>query len=34
MFRLLGFMFVLYFVAQPTFADDRNKVVGLWKQRP
>ncbi len=31
MFRLLGFMFILYFVAQPSFADDRSKVVGLWK---
>jgi hypothetical protein len=28
MFRLLGFMFILYFVAQPSFADDRSKVVG------
>jgi Lipocalin-like domain len=31
MFRLLGFMFILYFVAQPSFADDRSTVVGLWK---
>lgn len=29
--RLLGFMFVLCLVAQPSFADDRSKVVGLWK---
>jgi hypothetical protein len=31
MFRLLGVMFVLYFVAQPSFAEDRNQLVGLWK---
>lgn len=29
--RLLGFMFVLCLVAQPSFADDRSKVAGLWK---
>jgi hypothetical protein len=31
MFRLLGFVSVLCLVAQPSFADDHTKVVGLWK---
>ena len=31
MFRLLGFVSVLCLVAQPSFADDRAKVVGLWR---
>ena len=31
MFRLLLCTFVLYSVAQPSFAEDRSKVVGLWK---
>jgi Lipocalin-like domain len=31
MFRLLGFMFVLCLVSQPSFGDDSNKVHGTWK---
>ncbi len=31
MCRLLGFVLALCLVAQPGFADDRTKVVGLWK---
>ena len=31
MSRLLGFIFVLCLVGQPGLADDRGKVVGLWK---
>jgi len=31
MYRLLGFVLMLCFVAQPSLADDRAKVVGLWK---
>src|SRR5262245_65328889 len=31
MFRLLGFMFVLCLVGQPSFGDDGNKVLGTWK---
>ena len=29
--KLLGFIFGLCFVAQPSFAYDRGKVVGLWQ---
>ena len=31
MFALPGFLLVLCLVAQPSFADDRTTVVGLWK---
>ena len=31
MFRLLGFMFVLCLVGQPSFGDDSNRVFGTWK---
>lgn len=31
MCRLLGFVSALCLIAQPGFADDRAKVVGLWK---
>ena len=31
MCRLPGFVLVLCLIAQPSFADDRTKVVGLWK---
>jgi hypothetical protein len=29
--RLLGLMFVLCLVGQPSFGDDSNKVLGTWK---
>ena len=31
MFRLLGFMFVLCLLGQPSFGNDSNKVLGTWK---
>ena len=31
MFRLLGFLFVLCVVGQPSFGDDNHKVLGTWK---
>lgn len=31
MLRLLGFIFAICVVAQPSFADDRSKVLGIWK---
>jgi hypothetical protein len=31
MFRLLGFMFVLCLVGQPSFGNDSDKVLGTWK---
>ena len=31
MSRLLGFMFVLCLVGQPSFGDNSNKVLGTWK---
>ncbi len=31
MYRLLGFVLALFLVAQPSFADERTKLVGLWK---
>ena len=31
MFRLLGLMFVLCLIGQPSFGDDSKKTVGTWK---